>query len=116
MTSLTTVVVMIPLFVMTTSAIREFVLPLMVGISVGTLSSIFVCSPLYYELNNFGKKSKYQRMVEKNLNKKTNEEAPSEQKEDLPLKEEKETLAEKSNKKPLSKTQKQHKNAKKHRR
>nr|HUM56857.1 protein translocase subunit SecF [Bacillota bacterium] len=43
MTSMTTLVVLIPLYIMTTSSIREFVLPLMVGIIVGMLSSIFVC-------------------------------------------------------------------------
>ncbi len=70
MTSVATVVVMIPLYFMGGSSIREFVLPLMVGIMVGTLSSIFVCSPLYYDFSNFRKKSSYQRHVEKNKGKK----------------------------------------------
>jgi len=55
MTSLTTFVVMIPLFIMTSSAIREFVLPLMIGVGTGCLSSIFICSPLYYEMSTHGK-------------------------------------------------------------
>ena len=49
MTSLTTLVVMIPLCIMVSSSIREFIIPLMVGIIVGCYSSIFVCSPLYYD-------------------------------------------------------------------
>ena len=65
MTTVTTLVVMIPMYVMTTSALREFVLPLMVGIGVGCLSSIFICSQLYYEFNNRKSKSKYQKLTEK---------------------------------------------------
>jgi len=58
MTSATTLIVMVPLFIMTNSAIREFALPLMAGVAVGTLSSIFVCSPLYYEFTKIAGKSK----------------------------------------------------------
>ena len=50
MTSVTTVTVMIPLLIMTSSAISEFVLPLMVGVMVGTISSITVSSPLFYDI------------------------------------------------------------------
>lgn len=66
MTSLTTFVVMIPLFVMTSSAVREFVLPLMIGVAVGCLSSIFICSPLYYEFTKRSNKSKYEKQLEAN--------------------------------------------------
>ncbi len=59
MTSLTTLVCMIPLFFMVSTSIREFVLPLMVGILVGTYSSIFVCSPILYELFKGEDQSKY---------------------------------------------------------
>ncbi|MGP1569327.1 MAG: protein translocase subunit SecD [Eubacteriales bacterium] len=60
MTSATTLVVMVPMLLFTGSAIREFMLPLLVGVSVGTLSSIFMCSPIYYELSNLtNKSSKY---------------------------------------------------------
>lgn len=61
MTSFTTLVVMLPLYIMASSAIREFVVPLMVGVAAGTLSSIFVCSPLYYEMSKRDHHSKYQR-------------------------------------------------------
>ena len=63
MTSLTTIIVMIPMLIMAGSAIREFVLPLMVGVLAGTYSSICVCSPLYYEFSTIGKVSKYERQI-----------------------------------------------------
>lgn len=50
MTSFTTLIVMIPLFILTGPAIRQFVLPLMIGVIVGCASSIFIASPIYYEL------------------------------------------------------------------
>ncbi|MBE6033834.1 MAG: protein translocase subunit SecF [Clostridiales bacterium] len=59
MTSATTLVVMIPLFVLTSSTIREFMLPLFIGVLVGTMSSIFMCSPIYYELTKLSGGSKY---------------------------------------------------------
>ena len=55
MTSLTTFIVMVPLFIMTSSAIREFTLPLMIGVATGCMSSIFICSPLYFEMATRGK-------------------------------------------------------------
>ena len=64
MTTVTTLIVMVPLYVMTSSAIREFVLPLMVGIAVGCLSSIFICSPLYYEMSKKKTKTKYEKHLE----------------------------------------------------
>ena len=50
MTSFTTLIVMIPMYVLTSSTIREFILPLMIGVAVGCASSIFVASPIYYDL------------------------------------------------------------------
>ena len=63
MTSATTLIVMVPLLIMAGSAIRVFVLPLMVGILAGTYSSICVCSPLYYEFSTLNKVSTYERQV-----------------------------------------------------
>lgn len=63
MTSLTTLIVMIPLFIMVSSGIREFILPLMVGVIVGCYSSIFVCSPIYYDLCKGGEESKYVKQI-----------------------------------------------------
>ena len=59
MTSLTTLICMVPLFLMVSTSIREFVIPLMIGVTAGTYSSIFLCSPLYYEFNKNENKSKY---------------------------------------------------------
>ena len=59
-TSLTTIVCMIPLFIMVSASIREFVLPLMIGVIVGTYSSIFLCSPLLYEFSKDEDKSTYE--------------------------------------------------------
>ena len=63
MTSLTTLVVMIPLCIMVSASIREFIIPLMAGVIVGCYSSIFVCSPLYYDLCLSGEESKYQKQT-----------------------------------------------------
>lgn len=65
MTSFTTFIVMIPLLILGGEAIREFTLPLMVGVLVGALSSITICSPLYYEFAHRKHGSKYLRDVEK---------------------------------------------------
>lgn len=58
MTSVTTFVVMIPLAVMGSEAIREFVVPLMIGVGTGCLSSIFICSPLYFDMQKSKKRKK----------------------------------------------------------
>ncbi len=59
MTSVTTLIVMLPMYVMTSSSIREFMLPLIIGVLVGCMSSIFMCSPIYYELTQLTSKKKY---------------------------------------------------------
>lgn len=59
MTSLTTIMCMLPLFFMVSSSIREFVLPLIVGVLVGTYSSLFLCSPMLYEFIKGEGGSKY---------------------------------------------------------
>ena len=51
MTSLTTVIVMIPLLVICGDTIRAFILPLMVGIIASTCSSIFIATSVYFEIN-----------------------------------------------------------------
>ncbi|MCR5182105.1 MAG: protein translocase subunit SecD [Clostridia bacterium] len=59
MTSVTTLVVMVPLLFMVGGSIAQFIVPLMVGVIVGCYSSIFVCAPLYYDLNKKDEMSKY---------------------------------------------------------
>lgn len=69
MTSITTLIVMVPLLIMAGDAIREFVLPLMVGIIAGAYSSIAVCSPLYYEFSRPEHMSKYEKQLKKSKKK-----------------------------------------------
>ncbi len=63
MTSITTIIVMVPMVILAGEAIREFVFPLMVGVIAGTYSSICVCSPLYYELGRSTRTSEYQKQI-----------------------------------------------------
>ena len=60
MTSLTTFVVMVPLFLMASQELRGFLIPLIIGVFVGTYSSIFLCSPVFYELTKKEGVSKYE--------------------------------------------------------
>ncbi|MDR0569901.1 MAG: protein translocase subunit SecD [Clostridiales Family XIII bacterium] len=59
MTALTTVIAIIPLLIMGGSSIREFALPLMIGIIAGAASSIFICSPIYYEISSALNRPRY---------------------------------------------------------
>jgi SecD/SecF fusion protein len=68
-TSVSTIVVMLPLMLMTTPAISEFILPLMVGVIVGTLSSLGICSPVYYELTRITGGPKYKAKKSKKTQK-----------------------------------------------
>jgi len=63
MTSITTIIVMVPMVIMAGDAIREFVLPLMCGVIAGTYSSICVCSPIYFELGRSDRTSEYQKQI-----------------------------------------------------
>ncbi|MDD6920727.1 MAG: protein translocase subunit SecD [Eubacteriales bacterium] len=65
MTSFTTLIVMVPLFIMASSSMREFILPLMVGVATGCMSSIFICSPIYYDLSKKRRESKYKSQIAK---------------------------------------------------
>ena len=49
-TSFTTVVMVILLYVLGVPAIKEFALPLMVGMIAGTYSSLFIATELWYEM------------------------------------------------------------------
>ncbi|MCL2437126.1 MAG: protein translocase subunit SecD [Clostridiales bacterium] len=74
MTSVSTIVVMLPLMLMTTPAISEFILPLMIGAIVGTLSSLGICSPVYYELTRLTGGSRYKGKKSKKIGKDTDKE------------------------------------------
>ena len=60
LTSVTTFVAIIPLLVLVSSSLAGFVIPLMIGVICGTYSSVFLCTPLYYEFNKREELSKYQ--------------------------------------------------------
>ena len=62
-TSLTTLLVIGSLYFLGTESIKEFALPLVAGVLVGTYSSIFIASPLWALLkgNASGKGKKYQK-------------------------------------------------------
>ena len=58
-TSLTTFVMVFVLWIMGVSSIREFALPIMVGIICGAYSSVCVTGPLWYTIKTkTGKKTK----------------------------------------------------------
>lgn len=56
-TSLTTLIMVVLLYVLGVDAVKEFAFPLIIGISAGTYSSIFIASPLWYELRKLKKNS-----------------------------------------------------------
>ena len=51
-TSITTIVMVVLLFIFGTEQVREFAFPLIVGVAAGTYSSIFIASPLWYDLTH----------------------------------------------------------------
>ena len=61
-TSLTTLLAVLPLFIFAKGAIQLFALNLIVGIVVGTYSSIFVASPVLLALTNARMKRKAQHL------------------------------------------------------
>ena len=70
--SLTTFIMIFILFLMGVSSIREFALPIMVGIVAGTYSSVFLSSIFWYMLSNkFDKKIEEKKAENAKKNKKT---------------------------------------------
>ena len=53
--SITTLIVVLLLYIFGTSSVKEFALPLTVGIAVGTYSSIFIASQTWYQLSTMKK-------------------------------------------------------------
>lgn len=49
-TSITTIIMVVILFIMGVPAIKEFALPLMIGLICGSYSSIFIATELWYEM------------------------------------------------------------------
>ena len=51
-TSITTIIMVVLLFIFGTEQVREFAFPLIIGVAAGTYSSIFIASPLWYDLTH----------------------------------------------------------------
>ncbi|MBP3888658.1 MAG: protein translocase subunit SecF [Cellulosilyticum sp.] len=65
-TSVTTLIMVVLLFILGTESVKEFAFPLIIGVLAGTYSSIFIASPLWYDLTHFGaKKSTRAKKVNK---------------------------------------------------
>lgn len=58
-TSITTLLAIIPLLVLGGETIREFIIPLMIGIIAGAISSITISNPMYYEIDRLVNRPKY---------------------------------------------------------
>lgn len=65
MTSVATVVSVIPLCILGGDIIRDFTLPIIIGIAAGTCSSIFIASPIYYQICLASGGSKYKAKTKK---------------------------------------------------
>lgn len=69
MTSLTTVIVMVPLLIICGDTIRSFILPILVGVIFSTCSSIFIATSAWYDIMRLSDKKSYKGKA-KNKNKK----------------------------------------------
>jgi SecD/SecF fusion protein len=68
-TSGTTLVVLLIIFIFGGDVIRSFTFALLVGILVGTYSSLFVASPIAYDLLTSGGKKDVEKIAKKNVKK-----------------------------------------------
>lgn len=68
-TSITTIVMVLLLFILGVSSIREFALPLMIGLVSGTYSSIFIAGSLWYIMKLYLGKGKLVKSSEKDAGK-----------------------------------------------
>ena len=63
LTSLTTFIVVLALFILGGEVIRDFALALMIGVIVGTYSSIFVASPIVYEWEMYSRNRRKRKRI-----------------------------------------------------
>jgi SecD/SecF fusion protein len=54
MTSVLTLISIVPLVIMGGDSIREFAMPLLIGIICGAVSSVSIANPVFYDLNRIG--------------------------------------------------------------
>ena len=66
MTSLTTVIVMVPLLIFCGETIRSFILPILVGVICSTCSSIFIATSVWYDIMKSTDRSSYHGKAKKN--------------------------------------------------
>lgn len=66
MTSLTTVIVMVPLLIFCGDTIRSFILPILVGVICSTCSSIFIATSVWYDIMKSTDRSSYRGKAKKN--------------------------------------------------
>ena len=64
-TSVTTLVMILSLYIFGVDSIKEFALPLIVGLVSGTYSSIFIASPVWVKLMEIKHKKDYKKLTEK---------------------------------------------------
>ena len=58
-TTLTTIIPVIFLYILGVDSIKEFALPLMVGLLAGTYSSVLLAGPIWVGMKTLAKKRKY---------------------------------------------------------
>ncbi|MDA3731506.1 protein translocase subunit SecF [Niameybacter massiliensis] len=63
-TSITTLVMVVLLYILGVSSVKEFAFPLVIGIVAGTYSSIFIASPLWYEMRKFQRNRNKNKVAE----------------------------------------------------
>ena len=66
MTSLTTVIVMVPLLILCGDTIRSFILPILVGVICSTCSSICIATSVWYDIMKSTDRSSYHGKAKKN--------------------------------------------------
>lgn len=64
-TSVTTLVMILALYIFGVDSIKEFALPLIIGLISGTYSSIFIASPVWVRLMHLKHKKDYKKLTEK---------------------------------------------------
>ncbi|MBT3318227.1 MAG: protein translocase subunit SecF [Clostridia bacterium] len=64
-TSVTTLVMILALYIFGVESIKEFALPLIIGLISGTYSSIFIASPVWVRLMHLKHKKDYKKLTEK---------------------------------------------------
>lgn len=64
-TSFTTIVMVVLLFFLGTESVKEFAFPLIIGVAAGTYSSIFIASPVWYDLTHIHAKKQPKQKLKK---------------------------------------------------